>query len=262
MIFDHRPSVIAFDNADALMGWRTLNSNRDNPMRRSLFSLGTILSVCVSTSLADDKPQAAPTRLQAFVIPGSKAKPADSDAPLAEGWPQGTEPGIIEVKNYPGYRSAVARAKEGGLAADNFLFFPLFNHITKSEIAMTTPVVMNYAPEVVKDSKARGEISMEFVYRSPTMGQTGQGVGAVKVEDHPASAYVCLGVQGDLDGDRMRLGVEALQKWLAAHKEEWVETGPGRRIGYHGPMTKRNERLWEVQIPVQPAPKPTPEKKP
>jgi hypothetical protein len=169
---------------------------------------------------------------------------------------------MIEVKNYPGYRSAVARGKDGGLGADNILFFPLFNHITKSEIAMTTPVVMNYAPEVVKDPKARGAISMEFVYRSPTMGQTGQGVGAVKVEDHPASAYVCLGVQGDLDPERMRQGVAALDAWLADHKSEWVQDGPARRLGYHGPMTKRNERLWEVQIPVKAVPKPTAETKP
>jgi hypothetical protein len=224
-------------------------------MRRSILILSTILITCDSTSMADDKPRAASTRLEAFVIPGTKAKPADSDAPLAEGWPQGTEPGIIEVKKYPGYRSAVARAKEGGLAADNFLFFPLFNHITKSEIAMTTPVVMNYAPEVVKDSKARGEISMEFVYRSPTMGQTGQGLGSVKVEDHPAATYVCLGVQGGDDPERVRKGVEALRAWLKDHSGEWLEDGPPRRLGYHGPMTRRDERLWEVQLPIKAVPK-------
>ncbi len=226
--------------------------------------LSPMICVCVLASSpileADDMPTTA--RLEAFVIAGSKVKPADSDAPLAEGWPQGTEPGRIEVKNYPGYRSAVARGKDGGYGADNVLFFPLFQHITRSDIAMTTPVVSTYAPELVKEPKARSEMSMEFVYRSPTMGQTGQGVGSVKVEDHPASAFVCLGVQGDLDPDRMRKAVEVLQNWLAEHKTEWVADGPVRRLGYHAPMTRRDERLWEVQIPIKPAPKPATEVKP
>jgi hypothetical protein len=138
----------------------------------------------------------------------------------------------------------------------------LFRHITRSDIAMTTPVVSTYAPELVKDSKARGNMSMEFVYRSPSMGQTGPGVGSVKVEDHPASAFVCLGVQGEIDGERMRKAVEVLNNWLADHKSEWVEDGPVRRLGYHGPMTRRNERLWEVQIPIKAAVKPAIETKP
>lgn len=228
-------------------------------MRRMFLPIVLVGFSAGSSLQADDKPPTAP--LKQFVIEGSKAKPADSDAPLAEGWPKGTEPGKIEVKNYPSYRSAVARGKDGGYGADNVLFYPLFKHITRSDIAMTTPVVSTYAPEVVKDSKARGEMSMEFVYRSPTMGQTGPGVGSVKVEDHPASAFVCLGVQGDMDTERMKKAVEAVKSWLAEHKNEWVEDGPVRRLGYHGPMTRRNERLWEVQIPVKPVPKPTPEPK-
>ncbi len=231
-------------------------------MRRALFALSTFTLALIQVAMADDKPATARKPLEAFVIEGTKARAADSDAPMAEGWPRGTDPGMIEVKQYPAYRSAVARGKEGRLNSDNFLFFPLFNHISKSEIAMTTPVVMNYAPEVVKNPGERGAISMEFVYRSPTLGQTGPGVGGVKVEDHPASAYVCLGVQGELDPERMRRGVEVLNGWLAQHKAEWVEDGPARRIGYHGPMTPAKERLWEVQIPVKPAPKPAAETKP
>jgi hypothetical protein len=229
-------------------------------MRRSFLVLAWSISLTGLSASADDKP---PTpKLDAFVIAGSKAKPADSDAPLAEGWPKGTEPGTIEVKNYPAYRSAVARGKGGAYGSDNVLFYPLFNHITKSDIAMTTPVVSTYAPELVKEPKAKGEMSMEFVYRSPTMGKSGQGVGSVQVEDHPASAFVCLGVQGDIDPERMKQGVEALRSWLDSHKDEWVEDGPVRRLGYHGPMTRRNERLWEIQIPVKPAPKPATEAKP
>jgi len=84
----------------------------------------------------------------------------------------------------------------------------------------------------------------------------------VKVEDHPATTFVCLGVQGDLDPDRMRQGVDVLKNWINDHKAEWVEDGPPRRLGYHGPMTKRDERLWEVQIPIKAVPRPAAESKP
>ena len=231
-------------------------------MRHALALLGTLLAPQATPTV--DKPATAskPGRLEAFVIPGTKVKPADSDAPLAEGWPNGTEPGRIEVKEYPAYRSAVARGKGGGLGADNVLFFPLFRHITSSDVAMTTPVVSTYAPELLKGPKVTGDMAMEFVYRSPTLGQAGKGVGPVKVEDHPAATFVCLGVQGGDDPERVRKGVEVLKAWLAAHKAEWTEDGPPRRLGYHGPMTPHDERLWEVQLPIKAVPKSTPETRP
>jgi len=231
-------------------------------MRRATVSVLSVLALVSGSALADDKPAPTPARLDAFVIASTPFKAADSDAPLAEGWPGGTDPGKIEVKKYPAYRSAVARGTGASIGADNLLFFPLFRHITNSEIAMTSPVVSNYTDEMVKTPKATGDVSMEFVYRSPTMGQTGKGVGNVKVEDHPATTYVCLGVQGDLDADRMRLGLEALQDWLKDHKDEWTEDGPPRRLGYHGPMTRKNERLWEVQLPVKAVVKPSTTTKP
>jgi hypothetical protein len=225
-------------------------------MRRAIACVAGLLALPVDDKPAPaPAPAPAPTRLEAFVIPSAKVKPADSDAPMAEGWPKGTEPGRIEVKEYPGYRSAVARGKGAGFGSDNVLFFPLFRHISNADIAMTTPVVSTYAPEVLKESKATGEVSMEFVYRSPTMGQTGQGLGSVKVEDHPAATYVCLGVQGGDDPERVRKGVEALRAWLKDHSGEWLEDGPPRRLGYHGPMTRRDERLWEVQLPIKAVPK-------
>ncbi len=103
---------------------------------------------------------------------------------------------------------------------------------------------------------------MEFVYRSPEMGKTGQGVGSVKVEDHPASAFVCLGIQGEMNPERMRQAVEALKSWLAEHKGQWVEDGPARRLGYHAPMVPPGRTPLGGPIPVKPAPKPPEEAKP
>lgn len=223
---------------------------------RLSFAIG--LAFLGSTTMADDKPKP----IEAFVVAGVIPKAADADAPLAEGWPKATAPGLIEVKNYPAYRSAIARGKGASVEADNLLFYPLFIHISKSDIAMTTPVVSNYDEAALKGPKATGDVSMEFVYRSPTQGQAGKGVGAVNVEDHPAATYLCLGVQGKMDPDKLRKGVDALKGWLDEHKDQWVEAGTARRIGYHGPMTTLDERLWEVQIPIKPVPKTVPPGKP
>ncbi|WP_435006593.1 heme-binding protein [Tundrisphaera lichenicola] len=221
-------------------------------MLRLMYCLPGVILMIPGWASSEDKVK----RLEEFVIPSVQVKAADSDAPLAEGWPGGTAPGLIEVKKYPAYRSAVARGTGAALGSDNVLFFPLFRHISRSEIAMTTPVVNTYTPEMLQKPKATGDVSMEFVYRSPTQGQIGQGVGSVKVEDHPAATFVCLGVQGDLDSDRMRRGTEILKSWLDEHKSEWVEDGSTRRLGYHGPMTPRDQRLWEIQIPIKSAPLP------
>ena len=196
--------------------------------------------------------------LGVFVIPSNrtsadepKLRPADSDSPLAKDWPDATKPGVIEVKQYPGYRSAVAKAKDVSMGADNILFFSLFNHISRSQIEMTTPVVNTYTPTMIETPNSTGEVSMEFVYRTPNMGKTGRGVGAVEVVDHPAQLYVCLGLQGVMNNDRMREGVTQLKTWLEEHKAEYVSDGSPRRLGYHGPMTPARERRWEVQLPIK-----------
>ena len=189
--------------------------------------------------------------------PGGKgvvARAADADAPLAKDFPGATKPGEVEVKRYPAYRGAVATAAKVSAGAGDMLFWPLFNHISKNEIAMTAPVINTYkSAGVIGDPEAKGEMSMEFVYRTPDQGKPGRVGPLVTVEDHPAADYVCLGLQGGMSETAMRDGVARLRAWLEEHKGEWVEDGPPRRLGYHGPMTPAPERLWEVQLPVKKA---------
>ena len=223
-------------------------------MRSVLMTLTSLgLSLFGGQSHADDppKPRAKPSAKSEKPIPPHKA--ADGDAPLAAGWPGGTEPGKIEIKRYPAYRSAVAQAKGASQSADNVLFWPLFNHISRKGVIMTAPVVNTYSnSKMLENPKAQGEMSMEFVYPSTKVGETGQGVGAVQVVDHPAATFVCLGVQGGMTPAFMSEGQAKLQIWLEEHKTEWVANGLPRRLGYHGPMTPVARRLWEVQIPVVP----------
>ncbi|AMV36923.1 heme-binding protein [Planctomyces sp. SH-PL62] len=155
------------------------------------------------------------------------------DAPLPEGWPGVTRPGEIEVKHYPAYRCAVNRAKEARMGGMGGLFWPLFLHITQKKIAMTAPVVMNYEPRMAADAEAVGDVSMEFLYRRPDQGESGQGFGPVEVEDRPATTVVSLGLQGRTGEARFRESIPRLRAWLDEHKAEWTEAGPPRMLGYH-----------------------------
>lgn len=200
-----------------------------------------------AVALAEDGP--APAAPKAAEGPAA----ADSDAPLPQGWPAATKPDAIEIKAYPAYRSAVARDAQATMKGQAKLFWPLFIHIQKEGIAMTAPVVMTYEPRILEQTGATGEASMEFLYRQPDQGRAGPAGGTVKVEDRPAATFVCLGLQGPIDEARLADSIKRLRGWLEDHKTEWVEAGPPRQLGYHGPSTPVGRRLWEVQIPVKAA---------
>ncbi|MEO6811863.1 MAG: heme-binding protein [Isosphaeraceae bacterium] len=216
-------------------------------MRRLALLLPIALLGVVPASAKADDPKPEASKVQ--------PKPADGDAPLAEGFPDATEPGKIEVKKYPAYRSAVTKAKKATVLSSDLMFFSLFNHIQRNNVAMTAPVINTFeTPHMVETPGAKGEVAMEFVYRSPKQGKLGPDGASVAVVDHPGQNFVCLGFQGgNMNDKQMSKAVETLHEWLDEHKAEWVEDGPPRRLGYHGPMTPRAQRLWEVQIPVKAA---------
>ena len=211
-------------------------------------------SLALFATIAAGSPGAEPKPQEPDSPPKVEPRAADGDAPLPEGFPGATKPGAIEVKAYPAYRSAVAEVGKATTDSGDALFFVLFNHIQKNDIAMTAPVINTYkTPKMVETPGAKGDVAMEFLYRSPTQGKTGKDGLMVNVEDHPAETFLCLGFQGDMDDDAMRDGLGRLRVWLADHEKEWIEDGPPRRLGYHGPMTPAAERLWEVQIAVKKA---------
>ncbi len=175
-------------------------------MRASLFSLAALVALS-GANLRAEEPE--PSRPPAH--PDVEPKAADADAPLAEGFPDATRPGQIEVKRYPAYRSAVAQGKDMTIDSGDFLFFSLFNHIQKNHVEMTAPVINTYrTPGMIADPKVRGEVSMEFVYRTLKQGEAGRDNAVVEVVDHPPGQYVCLGVQGEMDDARMRAALDRL----------------------------------------------------
>lgn len=170
---------------------------------------------------------------------------ADLDAPLPEGWPKPAAPGEMAVKKYPAYRSAVAKSGMEMDSADNVLFWQLFAHIQANDIAMTAPVVNTYSK-----SGDNNQVEMEFLYRTTKQGETGNGLGQVKVEDHPKQTFATLVVQGKMNEDVYQKSLKKLQAWLEKNSD-WKPSGDPRRLGYHGPMIPEAKRLWEVQIPVE-----------
>lgn len=216
-------------------------------MRRLLaLTLTSLFSLVGGLASADEPAGKAPTQ---------EPKPADSDAPLPAGFPTATRPGVVEIKAYPVYRSALAKGEGMTVNSSDFLFWSLFRHIETKGVAMTAPVINTYESEqMVDDPTTRGNVTMEFLYEKPDQGEAGQGVGAVQVVDHEPGQFLCLGVQGRMNDKEMKEGLDTLRTWLDEHKNEWTAAGPPRRLGYHGPMTPVAQRLWEVQIPVKAVP--------
>ncbi len=173
--------------------------------------------------------------------------------PLPEGYPAPTPPGAIELKHYP----RVRRAEIGGTMTPDwgmtFAFFPLFNHIKRREIAMTSPVEMNYDGLDAEATKKPTAWTMSFVYRTPDMGPDGADSkdDRILVEDVPPMTVIAIGMRGDYKLSRVKSGVVSLRGWLA-QQSQWAEADEPRALFYNGPEMGSSDKWSEVQIPVRP----------
>jgi len=172
--------------------------------------------------------------------------------PLPEGYPAPTPPDAIELKHYP----PVRRAGIGGsMSPDwgmNFAFFPLFNHIKRREIAMTSPVELDYAGLDAPGATRPTEWTMSFLYRTPELGPTGIDAAdtRVLVEDITPVTVVALGLRGPYKLERVTSGLVVLRDWLAG-QSEWEEAGDPRAFFYNGPEVRARDKWSEVQLPVR-----------
>jgi hypothetical protein len=187
--------------------------------------------------------------------------------PLPVGYPEPTPPGAIDVKVYP----PVRRAEVSGTTMPDIGmyqgFFPLFNHIKKREIAMTSPVEMDYRqldgaknadqksagrPDATPDDQngnANSSWTMSFLYRTPELGPTGED-GKVRVRDARPLIVVSLGMKGSYITARVKFGAAKLDAWLDS-QDEWEAAGPVRALYYNGPDVAAADLWSEVQIPIR-----------
>ena len=165
-------------------------------------------------------------------------------APLPEGWPELTPVGEVEIREYPTYRAAVVREKDGR-SGTTPMFRALFQHISSNDIPMTSPVDMSYETE--GSDRMTG---MAFLYRTPELGPVGTD-GVVRVEDVPPRAYASTGMRGSYSDAHHREGLERVEAWIAG-QSAWKADGPSRYLGYNSPFVPWFMRYGEVQIPVVP----------
>jgi len=239
---------------------------------RFLIHVLVVLPLAAITSAADPEPAArpegAPEPGQAIRLVGDasvKPKLAEGqyrlaeagvgiETPLPEGYPAPTPPEMIELKTYP----AVRRAECSGKGASDMgmvrSFFPLFNHIKKRKIEMTSPVEMEYRrgdgdKPLAEVPLADGDWTVSFLYRKPDMGQAGND-GQVKVVDAPEMVVVSIGMKGGYGSGVVQPGLEALQKWFAG-QDAWEPAGDPRSLMYNGPGAPFAHQWMEVQVPVR-----------
>ena len=176
------------------------------------------------------------------------------EAPLPEGYPAPTPPGMIELKTYPSVRRAEYSAKGSSNFGMNVGFWPLFNHIKSREIAMTSPVEMDYKPAgertpLAPMQDAEGSWTMSFLYRKADLGPTGED-GRIKVVDTPEMTVLSIGMRGAYGMGTVNSGMDALSKWLAA-QSQWEAIGDPRGLNYNGPEVSIKNKWSEVQIVVR-----------
>lgn len=175
------------------------------------------------------------------------------EAPLPNGYPAPTPPGAIEVKAYPSVRRAEISASGNPAMGMMTSFWPLFNHIQSREIAMTSPVEMNYSGMVDAESKQindkGGSWTMSFLYRKNDLGPTGKD-GVVTVVDTVPILVISVGMKGAYGMKRTNEGLTILNEWLTAHPA-WRAIGDPRAFSYNGPAIRNGDKWSEVQLPVE-----------
>lgn len=177
--------------------------------------------------------------------------------PLPDSYPAPTPPGAIDIKSYPSARAAVVSGEGDPDWGMNASFWPLFGHIKRRDIPMTSPVLMDYRGLGGGDLTPAGEVkswSMAFLYRTAAQGATGTDSAdeRVKIVDVPEAQVLAVGLQGTYSMKRVRQGVEMLAQWMNAHPE-WKPAGEVRAFFYQGPDTPARLLWSEVHLPIAPS---------
>lgn len=163
------------------------------------------------------------------------------EAELPAGFPAFTAVDELELRHYPACRMVRTEMKAGGPMG---AFWPLFQHIKENDIAMTTPVQVDWTESGERQKPAR----MAFLYGDPSK-QPEQVGKDVTIENLPPTTVLSLGAIGEERNDVVAAMRARLLGWLRENPQ-WVAAGPMRTMGYNSPMVGRDRRYFEVQIPV------------
>jgi hypothetical protein len=168
--------------------------------------------------------------------------------PLPAGYPDPTPPGAIDLKRYPAVRRAEVSSVLNPDLGMNMTFFPLFWHIKDREIAMTSPVEMDYAGMERREGARPSSWTMSFLYRSQDLGPTGED-GIVDIVDRGPMTVLSIGGRGSYSISKVDQSLQTLYAWLDEHPE-WQQAGEPRALYYNGPEKSNKDKWYEVQVPV------------
>lgn len=170
-----------------------------------------------------------------------------TDTKLPVGYPAPTAPGAYEVKHYASVRRAEFTSGNGRGINGQTGFWPLFQHISRNDIAMTAPVEME-----VSDDNNDGDPdqwTMSFLYHQLSDGPTGND-GSVVIVDTEPMTYLALGVQGRRGENTWETLAAELDAWIA-ESPQWERVGMPRVLGYNGPNVPGRNQWWEIQVPIE-----------
>ena len=180
-------------------------------------------------------------------------------SPLPVGYPRPTPPGAIELKRYPVVRRAEVSADIQLMPelGSNMGFFPLFRHIQSRDIAMTSPVEMDYPaelfPQLELPEVASGDTwTMSFLYREIEQGPAGEDPRdqRVTVRDAEPILVLAAGVAGPYGRSTAQPGFESLIAWLDENPQ-WEIAGQPRVFHYNGPSVPNRLKWSEAQLPIR-----------
>jgi hypothetical protein len=169
------------------------------------------------------------------------------EASLPQAYPAPTPPGAIELKKYPQARRADVTSTGNPDRGRNTAFWPLFQHIKKRDIAMTSPVEMTYHTDTQDGLKL--DWTMSFLYRTPDMGEL-ETDGVVEVVDVEPMTVVSVGMRGEYVMRQTAAGLKVLNAWIKT-QSEWERAGEPRVLYYNGPSIRDADKWSEVQLPVR-----------
>lgn len=179
-----------------------------------------------------------------------RSGPCRIDTPLPVGYPEPTPPGAIDIKTYPSVRLAEFKGGGNPDRGMNRAFWPLFNHIKKHNIEMTSPVEMEFQGLDADDTRNPESWSMAFLYRTPELNKTGTE-GDIIVRDSMPLTVVAIGLKGDYSMSLVERGMRDIEDWLAANPD-WEAAGSWRTLYYNGPSIQFWNKWAEVQMPIRP----------
>ncbi|MHC4709125.1 MAG: heme-binding protein [Planctomycetota bacterium] len=234
---------------------------------RHLICFATTLMACAASAIArspaditpgSDKPPSVIKRVGGdldiqLTRDGQRYRCGDSvvETSLPAGYPAPTPPGAIDLKRYPSVRRAEVSRRSAPDRGRNGAFFSLFRHIQRRDIAMTSPVEMDYPGWSGDASSAPQAWTMSFLYRTPDTGPMEQS-GDVRVVDTMPLTVVSVGLRGKYGRATEDLGLQQLTAWLDG-QDKWERAGSPRALYYNGPYIRDSRKWAEVQIPVRPA---------